>query len=233
MTKKERIKNLNKIKTKQNFLQIILSFIFVYFIFYFSGYSAIFRNENFYKNEFEKYKIFQQFPNDDILLVNQAVIEYLKPANYRYKKFKNYLLPSLSFFNESEKSHLKDVRILFSYMSAICLIFLVILVLLFRRNRLLLYFKSLWISSIISLSLIAVLCFGIFFNFDYLFSGMHHIFFEPGTWTFDSSVSNMVNLYPLEFFMDFAIEIGKKIIITSLFLFFISLFAIRFKRKLL
>ncbi len=229
MIKKERIRNLNKIKIKQNFLQIILSLIFVYLIFYVSGYFTIFKNDDFYKKEFEKYKIFQQFPKDDIFKINEEVITYLNPGNYH-----NSL--NTNFFNKNEKDHLEDVKYVFLFLKNLYVNFFFLLLFfqffLLKENFIYKYLKSIFYGSIISLSIIFVLFIGIFLNFDYLFSGMHHIFFEPGTWTFDPSESNMINLYPIEFFMDFGLEIGKKIIVVSLFLFFISLFAIKvLKRK--
>ena len=54
------------------------------------------------------------------------------------------------------------------------------------------------------------------FNFDGLFASFHSLFFLAGTWQF-SSTSNLILLYPQEFFIDMGSAIMKTFLIGANF----------------
>ena len=75
---------------------IILLIIHIPLFLYMLNFRLTAFNEDYYKSEFKKYKIYDEFPEEDINKINQDLLEYLK--NDRT----NSLIAS-DFFTQKEK----------------------------------------------------------------------------------------------------------------------------------
>jgi integral membrane protein (TIGR01906 family) len=123
---------------------------------------------------------------------------------------------SLEYFEEKEKSHLQDVKVLinkFFFVLNISFIVLIIcvLVLFFLDKKYLKenYLKIIFLSGLCSFALLALL-FLAGFNFSISFEGFHKIFFPQGNYAFPES-SLLISLFPETFFLSFF----KRLLLSS------------------
>jgi integral membrane protein (TIGR01906 family) len=120
---------------------------------------------------------------------------------YKYTTHQTDNIESLRF-NTAEMSHLDDVRNVF------CIVWIVLIV-----NIIFIYanskdvendLKHIWEKNIkISGILAFVVLFFTVFNFRDSFIVFHQIFFPQGNWSFDSTNSNLIQLFPEEIFVSF------------------------------
>lgn len=123
-------------------------------------------------------------------------------------------------FTSLEKSHLQDVKNIFSiayYIFWISLSWFIIITLYFilskNYNQI---FKWLFIWSIISLSIIWILLFATIFDFSSSFQVFHKIFFPQWNREFAES-SRLITLFPESFFIAISRTIFITISVISLF----------------
>lgn len=103
-------------------------------------------------------------------------------------------------FTALEISHLQDVQKVMrsvNYLFYLILTLAIILGIFLYRQALL--SKALFYSSIVSLSLFALIFIFYFFGFSSLFTVFHQVFFPQGNWQF-SADSLLINTFPFEFF---------------------------------
>ena len=126
----------------------------------------------------------------------------------------------MGFFNEQERSHLYDVKILIQkaallfYVSLVISLVIIITQYILNGKRVILLLSKIFIYTgiftILLLSFFFLLY--LFAGFDFLFIKFHEILFI-GNYSFDPNVSNMKALFPDAFFFD----ISQAIIILTLF----------------
>ena len=121
------------------------------------------------------------------------------------------------FFNETELSHMRDVRKLartILWSGAICLIVsLVTLYLLFifdQTDELKIFAKAYLIALAAAVAIIIALAIWVAVDFDGFWTVFHRVFFaKQGNWTFDPAVSRMIRICPAELFADFVGRLGS------------------------
>jgi len=219
-------------KTIINIL-IILLVLDIPFVLYSFNFNKTVFDENFYKKEFMKYDIYSRLNNYDIDKINNDVLSYLK--------YKNSDLVDDGFFNERERTHLKDVKeliqfILFVFYFSIVLFFvLLILIIILNKRKIKKIMKNIGIVFLFSGILTFVDAFVFWMmarlNFELTFELMHKIFFKAGTYVFDPSFERIVVLYPQQFFYDITVKVVLDTLFFSLFLFLIGFFIIFYFNK--
>jgi integral membrane protein (TIGR01906 family) len=130
----------------------------------------------------------EEYSSIDALQMNKDMIEY----------FKTGIAPaSFLGFSEKELVHLKDVRCVIQYLLGALMISVVLFVFLLRfaKDRRKIFFYGGIITIVLPILF--------FLPFDLLFTQMHNLFFEPGSWVFPPDAL-LVNLYPVQFFFSFA-----------------------------
>jgi integral membrane protein (TIGR01906 family) len=131
------------------------------------------------------------------------------------------------YFDESERSHLLDVKVLLEKFSA--LVFAVILILLLwilLDRQSLGYLKFAAIFSLIALVLVIV---PFLLDFNLIFQRFHEFFFS-GNYSFDPKISEMKALFPDAFFLYISILILAKVALKSICILLVSKFLIDTKR---
>ncbi|MBS3102369.1 DUF1461 domain-containing protein [Candidatus Woesearchaeota archaeon] len=183
-------------------------------------------DENFYKKEFQKYNVYGKLQDYDVEKINNDVLNYLKSE--KEESIKN------DFFIQREKEHLLDVKNLIQktinfYYFSLILFFILLISLAFLLDQNIKIVKHFGIIFIISGALTFFEAFAFFaavnMNFSSAFDIFHNTFFQRGTYTFDPSFENIVNLYPEQLFFGIAQRI---IFNTLIFSFFLSLAGILF-----
>lgn len=185
---------------------IILLILQIPFILYILSFKIIAFNESFYQKEFLKYDVYSEFPDDDIDSINGKLLGYL-----RYDKTNNHV--DISLFDEKEKEHLLDVKVLIQNILSFLysMIFLFFLLLIFlalaEKTKLIqnlskIFFWGGIITFLDALLFILAIC----FNFKLIFGAFHKLFFKSGTWLF-SSDSALIRIYQQNFFFDITFSI--------------------------
>ena len=182
-------------------------------------------NENYYKSEFQRYGIYDKFPNEDVGKINNDLLSYLKSDRTQN-------LVNIDFFNEREKEHLLDVKnliqwfILFFYIVVFDIIILIMILACLTKKKIKKHIPTILIwggaLNFIGASLFYLL---MKFNFDWVFTMFHKIFFKQGSWIFDT---NIIELYPSGFFYDIALKIVLNALIMAFIVIIIGLYLYKF-----
>ncbi|MCL4417512.1 MAG: DUF1461 domain-containing protein [Actinobacteria bacterium] len=210
-------------KTKIKNIIIGLNSALLIIIMLFSPFVFLVYNFNFYNKLYEKNGVYDVLDRSDVAKLTQQVFEFFKSG----KEFESFKLKTnYNYFNDDEKSHLLDVKIiinniliLFYCSLAVFLILILILYLVTKKN-----YKFLRPVSLIFLISSSVFIFFIlllyFFasNFTELFENFHLIFFPQGNWAFPEG-SLMITMLPFGFFYDFFFKLISTSLIIALVLF--------------
>lgn len=188
-------------------LLIAVSAILVALIF-FGNFVFLLNNNGFYSSEFSKLGVNATAASNVVSFVNGK--------------------SSLSGkFGYDESSHLEDVKSLLTsvkhlYHAAIVLLAAAVIYLFRTRKFLKLMPKIFVISGAVSLLLLLVL-FLLSLNFSTLFGILHKPFFASGTWLFPAD-SLLIQLFPEQFFSDFARTFFLLLLVNSSAFLIIGLF---------
>ncbi len=198
---------------------IILTFLFASALIAIFGLSfrlAAF-DEDFYKKEFAKYGVYENLREHDVESINKGVLDYLLREDSK--------LIAGNFFNEREKDHLLDVKLVIRkflsiYYASIFFFFALILILLALisydlKKSLSLISKIILSAALSTIFLALVLFFASFSGFENVFQEFHEIFFMPGTFLFNPSLEKIVVLYPENIFFDLLTRIILFAVLSS------------------
>lgn len=124
-------------------------------------------------------------------------------------------------FTQSEASHLKDVKIIFSIASYIfyisLILFIIIIVYFILSKKYNLIFKWLFIWSLLSLFIILIFLLATILNFTETFQLFHRIFFPQWNREFAEN-SRLITLFPESFFISISQNIFITISVISIFI---------------
>ena len=206
-------------KTIINIL-IILLILDIPFVLYSFNFNKTVFDEGIYKKGFMKHDVYSRLNDYDVEKINNNVLDYLK--------YKNVELADVGFFNEREKTHLKDVKgliqfIMFVFYFSIILFFvLLVFIIILNKKNLKIILKDMGIVFLFSgiLTFVDAFVFWLMvrLNFDFAFGLMHKIFFKAGTYVFDPSFERIVVLYPQELFYDITAKVVLETLVFSLVL---------------
>jgi len=114
-------------------------------------------------------------------------------------------------YNQRELSHMEDVKALVQSGQKVWLGLLVVVVALGFWSKKAgwwpVYSRCLGRGGRLTILLIILMVMFVFINFNQLFTGFHHIFFEGDTWLFYYS-DTLIRLFPIQFWRDAFILIG-------------------------
>jgi integral membrane protein (TIGR01906 family) len=177
-------------------------------------------NFNFYNSLFVKNGVYEVLDKSDVKQLTENVYDYFK-----YKRdFETFELKgNIKFFNETEISHLNDVRILLKKLLAVFYIsialFTLLTILLVEKN-LKRFLKNISLSALISSAILISLFILLYFfgnNFWALFEKFHYIFFPQGNWAFPEG-SLIITIFPFGFFSDFFYKLITVALVISVVL---------------
>jgi len=202
----------NKIILFSLLFLIVLNTVFVVYLANFRFYVF---NDDYYKKQFEENNIYAKLPQADLALGNLFL-------------FFNDKQDLDDFFNENEQSHLQDVKVLINkviiilYLSIFLEILLIVSLYLVAKKRFKKHLKFVLLYSSGLISLISILFYLFSNNFQFIFIKFHEIFFLEGSWLFPYN-SNLIMLFPQQFFYSFFYKIVVNSFIASLLIFVLYL----------
>jgi integral membrane protein (TIGR01906 family) len=114
--------------------------------------------------------------------------------------------------NDAERTHMRDVRDVFTGFWILVLAGVVVLAVAFRRARSTEARSAAWRSIALGARALAVVLavLGAFavLAFDVAFELFHRLFFNAGSYTFDPATSVLVRLFPDQFWSDITLAVG-------------------------
>lgn len=181
-------------ESKQKFNLLII--VFVPLIIILLGFRIIVYNQSFYEKEFQKNNVYETFPEQTVDIEVGNLFNYL----INDKKL------DTTFFNEKEKSHLKDVKDMIdsaiNLLLILILLFFILLIYFYNTKQLIIFFNSLMLGSFLSIFLILIIFLLSLSNFDDLFLNFHLISFNNDLWLLNPETDNLIRLFPQQFFYD-------------------------------
>ena len=192
-------------------------------------------NQDFYMNQYEKNQVskISKISLENLDDVTEVIIDYLKD-NRKNLEFQTEIDGEIvEVFGKREKLHMEDVKELFqkgfvirNY--GIILIFICITIFFkFSASGKKLIFNSLLLSSILSFSIILILFIMIKMNFMKYFTHFHKIFFDNDLWLLDPRKDVLIQILPIEFFINISIKIGTLFTSIKVVIFSVSLLKLK------
>lgn len=173
-------------------------------------------NKHFYKREFTKLNVYEHFTKQEVDTQSANLIRYLCCKDKLEE----------DFFDRREILHLMDVKnlIRLATVQFAMQIFLIIscVVILLRGKKVNLLCRGLKWGSLFTILSIVILWLSSFISvprFEKTFVTFHQVAFNNDLWQFPPQ-SNLIKLFPQQFFADFANAVGLLTVLESLLLLF-------------
>ena len=173
-------------------------------------------NHGFYKSQFEKLNVYETFGSKEVVdNQSKTLIGYLCCG----KELDEH------FFGERERLHLLDVRkiITFIQVASVLLVGLILagfLILVLKKDEKELA-KTVMGASAITIFALIFLWLSSYLNFEWFFLKFHYLTFDNDLWQLPEN-SNLIKLFPQQFFVNFANRIAIQTLIISAGLFLAS-----------
>lgn len=172
-------------------------------------------DKGFYEREYAKYDVLEdvKMKMDDVLHVTDEMMAYLHGNRDDLVIKTTVNGETREFFNDREKAHMADVKVLFlaglfvrraALIALIaCVAALLLLKTKLREITAFVTLKTFLVFDMISLIIVALAS----QDFTKYFTMFHQIFFNNDLWLLDPATDLLINILPEGFFIDIAIEI--------------------------
>lgn len=178
-------------------------------------------NHGFYKTQFKKLRVYETFESREIVdNQSEKLIGYLCCGKELDR----------DFFGDRERQHLADVKKIITLNQAVAvllsgLVLAGLIFLILKKNEKE-FAKTVAGASAITVLSVIFLWLSAFLNFDWIFLQFHYLSFDNDLWQLPES-SNLIKLFPQQFFVNFANRIAIQTLIISVILILVSLYLVR------
>ena len=170
-------------------------------------------NQSYYQNQFKKLNVYQTIDENIAIAQSNKLIAYLC-CNKEL---------DAEFYTQREKDHLKDVKSIIQrvnyqlYINLFALLTIAFILTVNKKKNLLQ--EGTKQASVFGLMAMFLLFVASIFNFEFLFVKFHQVTFANDYWLLPQN-SNLINLFPQEFFVNFANRIAFQtvLMLTALLL---------------
>lgn len=206
-------------------LGVLFAILLIFIVFVTSFEYVCYHRPGIYRAEIEKYQVQEEllYWRNERIEVEALEHVFLQTMSYLRGHRENLIVETdingvpAEFYNETEKSHMADVRVLFTrslvfralaILSEIAILGYLIISVGVKRAVCFLAeeFLRVSVTLIAIVILIAVL---VMTDFTKYFTIFHEIFFRQGNWMFDPQESRMIDIMPEALFSDFALWITE------------------------
>lgn len=192
-------------------------------------------NEKFYTTEYKKYNISSTtgMSFEDLNRVTTKLINYISGKEDNLNIQAKIQGQTGQVFGQKEKQHMIDVKELFekgfSVRNISVLIVILAVFMLFKvsDNTKKDIYKSIFYSSVLSLIVTILLVIFIKIDFDKYFTYFHKVFFNNELWLLNPETDVLINMLPLEFFIDIAWKIIIWFLVVETTIFMLSLIMLK------
>ena len=196
---------------------------------------AAYGDWDFYRKEYEKNNVLISvgMEMDDLMEVTKEMMAYLRGNREDLVIETNMFGEKREFFNDREKQHMADCRVLFVgaiWIRRICIgliIATVFVICKFNKKsisqKIAYIFGGIWRGLLIFIGAAGTLIAVIALNFDKAFVTFHKIFFDNDLWILNPQTDMLINIVPQQFFIDISALIGKIFGILMILIFSIAI----------
>ena len=218
---------------------IILAFSVIIILLISSFETAMYSYFGVYEREYEKYDVLDDLgmTMEDTMHVTREMMAYLRGDRDVLSVETTVEGRQQDFFNEQDRFHMAEVRDLFIggldlRLGACAAAVLCILILIFlRADWRKIVPRSYWIVLAVIGVLLAVFAAAAVIDFNAVFVGFHHIFFDNDLWLFDPAEDYMIRMLPEGLFADMVVRIGVLFAGGMIVLFILSMLPGILERK--
>lgn len=218
---------------------IILAFSVIIILLISSFETAMYSDFGVYEREYEKYDVLDDLgmTMEDTMHVTREMMAYLRGDRDVLSVETTVEGRQQDFFNEQDRFHMAEVRNLFiggidlrlgaCAAAVLCIIILIFL----RADWRKIVPRSYWIVLAVIGVLLTVFAAAAVIDFNAVFVGFHHIFFDNDLWLFDPAEDYMIRMLPEGLFADMVVRIGVLFAGGMILLFILSLLPGILERK--
>ena len=218
---------------------IILAFSVIIILLISSFETAMYSDFGVYEREYEKYDVLDDLgmTMEDTMHVTREMMAYLRGDRDVLSVETMVEGRQQDFFNEQDRFHMAEVRDLFiggldlrlgaCAAAVLCIIILIFL----RADWRKIVPRSYWIVLAVIGVLLTVFAAAAVIDFNAVFVGFHHIFFDNDLWLFDPAEDYMIRMLPEGLFADMVVRIGVLFAGGMILLFILSLLPGILERK--
>lgn len=218
---------------------IILAFSVIIILLISSFETAMYSDFGVYEREYEKYDVLDDLgmTMEDTMHVTREMMAYLRGDRDVLSVETTVEGRQQDFFNEQDRFHMAEVRNLFiggldlrlgaCAAAVLCIIILIFL----RADWRKIVPRSYWIVLAVIGVLLAVFAAAAVIDFNAVFVGFHHIFFDNDLWLFDPAEDYMIRMLPEGLFADMVVRIGVLFAGGMIVLFILSMLPGILERK--
>ena len=218
---------------------IILAFSVIIILLISSFETAMYSDFGVYEREYEKYDVLDDLgmTMEDTMHVTREMMAYLRGDRDVLSVETTVEGRQQDFFNEQDRFHMAEVRDLFiggldlrlgaCAAAVLCIIILIFL----RADWRKIVPRSYWIVLAVIGVLLTVFAAAAVIDFNAVFVGFHHIFFDNDLWLFDPAEDYMIRMLPEGLFADMVVRIGVLFAGGMIVLFILSLLPGILERK--
>ncbi len=218
---------------------IILAFSVIIILLISSFETAMYSDFGVYEREYEKYDVLDDLgmTMEDTMHVTREMMAYLRGDRDVLSVETMVEGRQQDFFNEQDRFHMAEVRNLFIggldlRLGACAAAVLCIIILIFQRaDWRKIVPRSYWIVLAVIGVLLTVFAAAAVIDFNAVFVGFHHIFFDNDLWLFDPAEDYMIRMLPEGLFADMVVRIGVLFAGGMIVLFILSLLPGILERK--
>lgn len=172
--------------------------------------------------------------HEKLIEISEEILKYLKDERTDLIFFEEVNGQVEQVFEEREITHMVDVKHLFTFGFIIrnisfILVVISVIVLYIKDKRGLI--KTVALSSILSLIIISLIGLFMFIDFNRVFNIFHEILFANDLWLLNPKTDIMIQMLPLNFFMDLGIKIVKYYVAGLIILLTGSIILIKMNKK--
>ena len=218
---------------------IILAFSVIIILLISSFETAMYSDFGVYEREYEKYDVLDDLgmTMEDTMHVTREMMAYLRGDRDVLSVETMVEGRQQDFFNEQDRFHMAEVRDLFIggldlRIGACAAAVLCIIILIFQRaDWRKIVPRSYWIVLAVIGVLLTVFAAAAVIDFNAVFVGFHHIFFDNDLWLFDPAEDYMIRMLPEGLFADMVVRIGVLFAGGMIVLFILSMLPGILERK--
>ncbi len=181
------------------------------------GVLAYVGNVNFWRAEFYRYNVYEGFDNFRLVDIQAQDLSYYLRGTGKLDQY---------FYNDKEKQHLSDVRLLLQRAEAAFWVNTIVLSLFsffYAHNG----YKRRLAQGLLTgaysllITVLATLFFGVL-SFSRAFELLHKVFFTNNLYILDPTTDNLIKMFPEDFFIDTILRIDIALITMSFILYVAS-----------
>lgn len=213
-------------KKSRYYISSLIITIIIFLVILLTSIQIITFNRQYYNWHYSNYNISltTNIEQKDLMYITNEMLKYLDGKRENLIIYSKVNGINQQVFGDREIYHMKDVQKLFviaKYIRNIGFGLIIILFMTFYKlhksilKKTLKYIKNCYLSIILLLIVISVI---ISTNFNHYFTVFHQIFFNNDLWLLDPKTDILINLVPLQFFINTAILILFIFIIFSILL---------------